>query len=44
MQGKGNRVSREIFILSKTEITIIKLIHSALFHFTFAVYILALFL
>lgn len=45
MQGRGNRVSMEILILSKPEKSIIKLIiHSALFHFTFAVDILALLL
>lgn len=41
MQGRGNRVSMEIFILSKTEISTINIIHSAVFNFIFAVDILA---
>jgi len=45
MQRRGNKVSVGVFILSKTEISIITLgIHSALFHCTFAADLLTLLL
>lgn len=45
LQRRGNKVSMGIFILSKSEISIMTLsIHGALFHSTFATDILALLL